>query len=92
LQKCIKKLNSNYKASRASFVYKFRRVNETLLHKKRYIIFHSDLSKLAAESEPPREAGITKVCSTSTFTFLDLFCGAQLGAGFHRRVFFIEVN
>jgi hypothetical protein len=60
--------------------------------KRGYIISHSDLSKSAMESESPQGAGISKAHSTSTFAFLDLFCGAPFGAIFCHRVFFIEVN
>jgi hypothetical protein len=54
-------------------------VNETFGNKRGYIIFHSDLSKPAAESKPSRAAGVAKARSISIFVFLDFFHGALDG-------------
>jgi hypothetical protein len=60
-----------------------------LATKRGYIIFHSDLSKSAIESELSWGMGAPKARLTSTFTPLDLFCGSLVSAAFHRRVFFV---
>jgi hypothetical protein len=54
------------------------------------MVSHSDLSKLAAESEPPSDMGATRAHSTSIFVFFDLPHEASLNIVFHHRGFFDE--
>jgi hypothetical protein len=70
-----------------------RLVGSTMLSatKRGYIISHSDISKSAVESEPPRGVGTMRVRSASTFVCLDFFHGALASAVFYRQGFVDEV-
>jgi hypothetical protein len=58
--------------------------------KRGYIISHSDLSKSAAKSDPPRGVGATRARSASIFVFLDFLRGALVSVVFCRRGFIDE--
>jgi hypothetical protein len=56
------------------------------------MISHLDLSKSAAESDPPRSIGAARARSTSIFVFLDFVRGALGSAVFCRRGFIDEAT
>jgi hypothetical protein len=58
--------------------------------KSGYIISHSDLSKSAAESEPPHDVGAARARSASIFVFFDFPREALVSAIFCHRGFFEE--
>jgi hypothetical protein len=60
--------------------------------KSGYIISHSDLSKSAAESEPPCNVAATKVHSASIFIFFDFPREALVSAAFCHRGSFAKVT
>jgi hypothetical protein len=62
------------------------------LTKRGYIIYYSDLSKSAVESEPSRGVGVASVHSASTFVVLDFLLGALVSKVFGRSCFFDEVT